>query len=509
MTDDRTRGQKVIEFIERHCKVPEGDLVGQPVRLADFQKRFILEVYDNPHVTDTAILSMARKNSKTATIAFLVLAHTVGPEAIQNSRIISGAMSREQAAEVYNLASKTVMLSEKLSECCKIIPSSKKIIGLPMGVEYQAISAEGKTAHGKSPILAILDEVGQIRGPRSDFVDAITTAQGAYSNPLLIYISTQAANDGDFLSIQIDDALNNKPLKTVCQLYAADKDSDLMDEAQWKKANPALGLFRSESDMRKQADKASRMPSFENTFRNLNLNQRVSTVSPFISRDVWESCGGEPDPPADAVWYGGLDLSARTDLTAFTLVCVDDSGIVHTETHFWTPEKGLLDRAHADREPYDLWVSDGYIRTTPGASIDYEHVCADILEIIGGRAVNKIAFDRWRIDVLRKELERMGVDIELAEFGQGFKDMSPALDALESDMLNGKIRHGMNPVLTMCAANACITKDPAGNRKLDKSKTSGRIDGMVSLTMARGVLQSGIDDSEPLSAWENPEFSIA
>ena len=194
-----TRGEKVIAFIHRHILVPEGEHVGKPVVLADFQKRFLLDIYDNPHITDTAILSMARKNAKTATIAFILLAHLVGPEAVQNSRIVSGAMSREQAAEVYNLASKCVMLSPELSKIIRIIPSSKKLVGLPMNVEYQAISAEGKTAHGKSPVLAILDEVGQVTGPRSDFIDAITTAQGAYANPLLIYISTQAANDGDLL----------------------------------------------------------------------------------------------------------------------------------------------------------------------------------------------------------------------------------------------------------------------------------------------------------------------
>ena len=175
----RTRGEKVIDFCQKFCLVPEGDHVGKPVVLAPFQKEFILAVYDNPHVTDTAILSIARKNAKTGTIAFILLAHIIGPEAKQNSRIVSGAMSREQAAEVYNLASKCVLISPKLRDKIRIIPSSKKLVGLLMGVEYQAISAEGKTAHGKSPILAILDEVGQVRGPQSDFIDAITTAQGA------------------------------------------------------------------------------------------------------------------------------------------------------------------------------------------------------------------------------------------------------------------------------------------------------------------------------------------
>lgn len=205
-----TRGERNCRFIESYCKIPEGQHIGKDVVLADFQVLFILAIYDNIHITDTALLSIARKNAKTGTIAFILLVHTVGPEAKQNSRIVSGAMSRDQAAEVYNLASKCVMISEKLSDIIRIVPSSKKLIGLPMNVEYQAISAEGKTAHGKSPILAILDEVGQIQGPQSDFVDAITTAQGAYDDPLLIYISTQSATDADLFSVLIDDAEKNK-----------------------------------------------------------------------------------------------------------------------------------------------------------------------------------------------------------------------------------------------------------------------------------------------------------
>ena len=492
-----TRGERVIAFIEQHCVIPEGDKVGQPVVLAGFQKKFILEVYDNPEVTDTGILSIARKNAKTGTIAFIMLAHTVGPEAVQNSRIISGAMSRDQASEVYNLASKCVMLSPTLSPIIKIIPSSKKLIGLPMNVEYQAISADNKTAHGKSPILAIIDEVGQVRGPRSDFIDAITTAQGAYENPLLIYISTQSANDGDLFSVLIDDAKNNKHPKTVCHVYAADEDADLLDEKQWHKANPALGLFRSMSDMRKQAEKADRMPSFENTFRNLNLNQRVSTVSPFVSKSIWESCGEEPASLEGATVYGGLDLSMRTDLTALVLIGEDADGKFNVWPFFWTPEIGLKDRAARDREPYDVWVDKGFLRTTPGATVDYSFIATEIAELSTECEILSIGYDRWRIDLLKREFEILGLDLPLVEFGQGFKDMSPALDTLESLLLNSALSHGMHPVLTMCARNAVISKDPAGNRKLDKSKATGRIDGMVALAMAGGV-SSKAEESEDI-----------
>jgi len=125
--------------------------------------------------------------------------------------------------------------------------------------------------------------------------------------------------------------------------------------------------------------------------------------------------------------------------------------------------------------------------TTPGATVDYEYIASDIVSILSQLNVRGIAYDRWRIDILRKELTNLGVELPLFEFGQGFKDMSPAIDTLESELLNGRIAHGNHPVLTMCAANAMITKDQAGNRKLDKHKATGRIDGIVAMAMALGL----------------------
>lgn len=483
-----TRAARIIEFIERYCVTPEGASVGKPMVLAEFQKQFIRDVYDNPAGTRRAILSVSRKNGKSGLIAGLLLAHLVGPEAKQNAQIASGALSKEQASLIFALASKMVQLSPKLSSLVKIIPSGKRLIGLPLNVEYKALAADGKTAHGLSLSLALLDEIGQVRGPQSDFIDAITTSQGAHAEPLLIAISTQASSDADLFSQWITDAQTSQDPRIVCHLYAAPEGCDLMDESAWKAANPALGLFRSLDDLREQMTQARRMPSAENSARNLLLNQRVSTFSPFISPDVWKACGkGELSSSLfDGPVFAGLDLSARTDLTALVLVSQVD-GVWQVQAHFWTPEQGLQDRARRDRAPYDVWHRQGILRTTPGASVDLEHVAADMLEIFADMDVQAIAFDRWRIDQLRRELDRMGAELPLVEFGQGFQSFSPALDVLEAELLNGRIAHGGNPLLTWCAANAVTAKDPAGNRKLDKQKATGRIDGLVALTMALGV----------------------
>lgn len=493
MSKNKTRADRIVEFIEKYLIVPEGALVGKPLKLADFQKKFIYDVYDNEQGTRRAYLSIARKNAKSATIACLLLAHIIGPERVQNSQIVSGARSRDQAALVYELAAKMLNMQPKFHGLYRLVPSSKRIIGLKANVEYRALSAEAKTAHGLSPVVAILDEVGQVRGSQDDFIDAITTSQGAHKNPLLIAISTQAADDADLFSVWLDDAAASNDPKIVSHLYAAPKDAGLLDQDGWKAANPALGTFRSLEDLEEQAKQAVRMPSSENTFRNLCLNQRVSTVSPFISRDVWQSCGGQVLDFTDTPVFAGLDLSARTDLTALVVIG-RINGVWHTKPYFWAPENGLLDRAKRDRQPYHTWVKQGYMQTTPGSTVDYEYVAHDIAAILSDLNVRFVAYDRWRIDILKREFDKIGLELPLMEFGQGFKDMSGAVDALEAELLNSRIAHGNHPVLTMCAANAIISKDPAGNRKLNKQKATGRIDGLVAMAMAFGATLNEKDE---------------
>jgi phage terminase large subunit-like protein len=491
-----SRGGRVIAFIERYCFIPSGSGVGKAIKLEKFQKDFIYGVYDNHTGTRRAYLSIGRKNGKTALIACLMLAHLVGPEAKRNAQIISGALSREQAAIVYDLASKMVMQSKELSAIIREVPSSKKLIGIPMNTEYRAISAEGKTAHGLSPVLAILDELGQVRGPTSDFVDAITTSQGAHDAPLLMVISTQAPNDADLLSIWLDDAKASQDKRIVSHVYEGAKDCEVLDKAAWKAANPALGKFRSLPDVQEQAERAQRMPSFEPTFRNLVLNQRVEMAAPFISRGVWVLNSQNVD---DTVFYEepvyvGLDLSAKTDLTAMVMIAYREKW--HVKTYFWTPEKGLKDRAKRDRAPYDVWESQGFIRAIPGASVDYEAVAKDMADILQDCNVEAVGFDRWRFDLLKKELDEIGLDLPLHPFGQGFKDMAPAIDRLEELLMNENMAHGGNPVLTMCMANTRIEKDAAGNRKMNKAKATGRIDGAVALAMAVGIMHMQAENTE-------------
>ena len=495
-----TRADDVIAFIEKYCLIPSGDKVGKPLILEEFQKRFIRDVYDNPFVTRRAYLSLARKNGKTALIAALLLAHIAGPEAKQNTQIVSGAQSRDQAGLLFELAEQMVNLSPILSKKVRIVPSGKRLIGLKKNVHYKALSAEGKTAYGLSPVLAILDEVGQVEGPRDKFISAITTAQGAYENPLLIAISTQAPTDHDLFSIWLDTQETSPDPRIVSHVYTAPEDCELDDRKAWAAANPAMGIFKAISDLEMESRNALTMPANEPEFRQLSLNQRVESSNPFMTKAVWERNSAPPTPIAGRRIYLGLDLAMVNDLTALLSVDAEDFSINPT---FWLPKEGLAQKAKHDHVPWDLWEKEGYLQTTPGRAVQYEFVAEFLRGVFDAADVQAVGFDRALMRFLRPWLVKANFsDAELAkfiEFGQGTLSMTPALRELEVKAVNGELKHGNHPIMNMCSRNAVVTGQ-SGARKLDKEKARGRIDGMTALANAFGVM--------PSAATAPPDYSL-
>jgi phage terminase large subunit-like protein len=483
--------EDVIFWIENTCYIPEGSHVGRQVELREWQKDVIRGIYGSP--TRRAIVSFGRKNGKTGLAAFLLLCHLCGPKARRNAQLYSAAQSRDQAGILFNLAAKIVRMSPILRHAVIVKDSGKQLVCPEIGTVYKALSADASTAYGLSPVFCVHDELGQVRGPRSELYEALETAAGAQDEPLSIVISTQAPTDSDLLSILIEDAKTGADPRVKLSLYTAPEDMDPFSEEAIRLANPAFNDFLNAKEVMDQAASAKRMPSREAAYRNLILNQRIDATNPLISRTVWSACGDEPQPWVGPV-YAGLDLSARNDLTALVLIGRDDDGIWSVRPEFWTPENGLRDRAARDRAPYDVWASQGYLHVTPGATVDYEWVARRLVELCEEHEIAKISFDRWRIDLLKNELGKVGAELPLEPFGQGYKSMAPAIDNLEAALLNCQIRHGNHPVLTWCAANAVATRDPAGNRKLDKAKATGRIDGVVALTMAFGVADLQVEE---------------
>lgn len=517
------RAIRNVLWIEEHCVVPDGKLMGKPLIVADFMCEDFNLIYRDPEdprgPVSKALISRPRKNAKSVEAAMFALLALLGPEARPGTEVYSGAMAREQAAILFKLLSRMIRMSPTLRRHANIKDSTKEILIPDLNSKYRAMSKDGKTAHGLSPRLVILDEMGQERKETNDLIEALVSGSAAQDDPLIVAISTQAPNDGAWLSKEIDGALASEDPSIVCRVdgLALDHPNPFSAEA-LAEANPAWDVWQNQAYMIQQASEAARMPSKQAAFRNLMLNQRVSADEPFVERAIWAENSEEPHPLKECVSvWGGLDLSEVRDLTALVLVGLDDEVRWNVHPTFWLPHDGLKDKSLSDAVPYDRWEEEGFLETTPGRTIEYRFIADRIWELFQELPNLKgVAFDRYNWRHFRPYLEQAGFSSEqlegdnalFQEFGQGFVSMSPAVRTLESVILEGKMRHGAHPILTMCMANTRLQRDPAGNRKPAKHKSTGRIDGMVSLTMAAGLIGDGEIEATSPSYLEDNEMLV-
>jgi phage terminase large subunit-like protein len=336
------------------------------------------------------------------------------------------------------------------------------------------------------------------------------TSLGSQVEPLMMIISTQAASDAHLLSELIDYGLKIQQGEIeddsfTVHLYTSPIELPLDDRKGWYAANPSLGDYRDLKEFEQTIFRAMKVPSLEASIRNLYLNQRVQAKAPFLTPNVWKLNEGAVN---DALFYdcaravfGGLDLSARTDLSALVWAVEDDEENVHLRCRVWTPQDTIFERGARDRAPYPAWAEQEKLIPVPGAALDYDFIAADMADDAATMPnVARVAYDPWRIAILKQSFQRLGIAIPLVEMGQGFKAISPCIDAFEELALRGKLRHGGHPVLRWCISNAVVTRDAADNRKLDKSKAFGRIDVAQAAVMAVGAMKVNTETILDLAA---------
>lgn len=368
------------------------------------------------------------------------------------------------------------------------------------GSFFRPISADDGQS-GPRPHIALLDEVHEHRN--GNVVEMLRAGTKSRRQALMFMITNSGVSKtsvcweyhdygAKVAAGQIED---DSFFAFVCSLDEGD--DPFKDEACWHKANPSLrdGLPGIKY-LREQVREARGMPGKESIVRRLNFCQWVEAESPWIGAELWFSAQDkafDADMLLGRRCWGGLDLSSTQDLTALVLLFEPSEVDPHWRLvpHFWLPNDGLHDKADKDRVPYIAWRDGGYLHTTPGRAIDKRFVATQAAEIAGLYELQSIGYDRWRIEDFKQTLSSEGIGLPLEPFGQGFKDMAPAVDEFERLLVGGRLRHNGNPVMTWCAANAIVVTDPAGNRKIAKEKATGRVDGIVAAIMAVGRSVSG------------------
>lgn len=509
-----TRAERVIKFLE-FLPITKGPLAGEQMKLLPGQRRFVERVYgdlrpDGRRKIRMAVKSEPKGNGKTGMVAGLCACHLVGPESEPRGEVYSAAIDRQQAGIIFAELEAMVYAVPEFAERVNIQRFHKRLEVLDgdgVGSIYEALSADARRAHGLAPSLFAYDELAQAKD--RTLLDNLINGLGKRKEALGIVISTQAPDDDHPLSQLIDDGLSGADPSILVDLAAAPKNADAFAEETWFACNEALGKFLSLDEMREAAARAKRIPAFEASFRNLRLNQRVDANEEqrVVTAAVWKLGAVQTIEAArlkGRTCFCGLDLSGKEDLTALVLVFPSDESDPSYEIlpFFWTPIGALEERRPAERDLFKLWIRQGHLIGVPGPVIRYALMAQKLKELRDLYDIQMLGYDRWRIEDFKRELSDVGVEeFPMKEFGQGFKEMAPAIDYFVELALTGKLQHGGHPVLTACVSNAILTMDAAGNRKFDKERAAMRgtirIDGAVALAMALGVAK-GATPTKPL-----------
>ena len=489
----------------RHSK---GEWAGQPVALEPWQQFHLWNLFgwkraDGTRRFRVSYLEVGRKNGK-STMGAGVGLYLQAADGEPGAEIYTAATKRDQARIVHQEAVRMVKQSPALSRELRVFKDN--IHSERTFSKFEPLGRDSGTLDGLNVHGAIIDELHA--HPNGDMWDVLQTATGARRQPLL-YAVTTAGFDRQSLCWQFSD-YTQKVVSGVLDddswhglIYTLDDGDDWEDEANWYKSNPNLGVSKKLDDLRDKARAAKGMPARLNGFLQKELNVWTQASTRWIDPDAWRRCNLGPVDEAALVGkecWGGLDLSSTLDVTALVWVFPVTNYELRTTNYqivcrLWVPEENVAERVKRDRAPYDVWIREGWMRTTPGNVVDYEYIMAQAAEDLRRFKVREIAFDPWNATAVSNRLTDEGAP--MVEFRQGFVSMNPAMKTLEVAVQTARLNHGGNPALAWMADNLVATSDPAGNLKPDKGKSTEKIDGMVALLMAlhRAALAGGTGES--------------
>lgn len=502
---DKKKADRAVNFIEnlRHTK---GKWAGKRFWLLPWQEQIVRDIFGIVNENGkrqflTAYIEIPKKNGKSELAAAIALYLLYG-DGEPSAEVYGCAADRQQASIVYDVAKQMIEQSPALEKRSKIVDSVKRVVNYDNAGFYQVLSAEVGTKHGLNVSGLVFDELHA--QPNRKLWDVMTKGSGDAREQPLFFAITTAGNDRHSVcweqhQLALDILHDRKADPTFYPVvYGLPDDADWNDEKNWYIANPSLGHTIQIDRVRNLYRQALDNPADENNFKQLRLNMWVSSTVGWIPEHVFDKGSKPIDMEAlkGRSCYAGLDLSSTSDITAFVLMFPpqDDDEPYIMLPFFWLPEDTLDLRVRRDHVLYDVWEKQGYLQTTEGNVIHYGHIERFIGKLGKIYNIREIAFDRWGATQMAQNLEDMGFTV--VPFGQGYKDMSPPSKEFFRLLMAGKIQHGGNPILRWMAGNAVVKKDPAGNIKPDKEKSTEKIDGIIGAIMGLDRCIRHKDDEE-------------
>lgn len=504
---DQAKAERAIEFFG-YLKHSKGEWAGQFVKLEPWQLFIKWVVFgwmrkDGSRRFRNVYLEVARKNGKSTDAA--------------GTGLYLAFADDEPGAEVYSTATKKDQAIIVHSEATRMVRANQEFLRLGIEIyknnicrpdraqKYEPLGADEDTMDGYNVHGAIVDELHahKTRGA----YDLMDTGTSARRQPILWAITTAGTDQTEASVCWEQHVYTEQILRGIVQddshfgmIFCLDKADDWTEEKNWYKANPNLGVSKKLDYMREQAIKAKALPSKQNTFKRLDLNEWTQQATRWIDMGLWDANAGPVIDEAALIGrpcYGGIDLSSVSDITAWLLVFPDPIVVdrLTVLVRLWCPEARLQKvevedvgeaksrRRNLYAEQYQAWEREGYISATPGNAIDYEQIEAQIAEDAKTFNIQEVAIDRLfqGYQMAMRLQEHHGLTV--AACGMGYMSMAGPCAEFERRLLEKKIHHGGHPVLRWMANNVAVREDPAGNKKPDKSTSQGKIDGIVALLL--------------------------
>lgn len=515
---DFERANHALDFFPQILRLNGGQFENQPFILAPAQEFIVGSLFGwvrdeetYPRRFRVSYIEMGKGNGKSPLAGGIGL-YGLAADKEARAEIYAAATKKDQAMILFRDAVAMVLQSEPLSRNMRLSGKDDKVWNIyypRTGGFFKPISADDGQS-GPRPHMGLVDELHE---HRNGAVLNLMSAGRKWRRQPLIFCITNSGTDKTSICWEYHEAavnvargakLDDTMFSYVCDLD--EKDDPFTDESCWKKANPLLDVILTRQYLRDEVNQAVGMPSKRSVVKRLNFCIWTEAESPMFDLELWDACGADftLDIFSGQTVYVGLDLSKSQDLTCAMIVC-RTKGKFFWYPLFWLPGEGIRRKSEKDKVPYDYWAEKGHILLSPGTTIEKSWVVAELVKLSKKYKfkIGKIVYDRWRIDDFKKAAKEQNVVFEYEEFGQGFKDMAPAIDKVEEDMSTGLIVHNKNPCLRWNIANTVATQDPAGNRKYDKSKATGRIDGTVAGTMGHHRLAISPAPATPRVIWSD------
>jgi phage terminase large subunit-like protein len=481
----------------RLFKHTKGVLEGQNIEPHIMQKFVFGNVYGWIHMDTSyrrfnkSYWQVARKNAKSQSQAVVGLYETFA-NGVSASEVYCAATKKDQAKVVWNEARMILQKCHELKGKYRVAygriehPRSESVM-LPLSKE------DGKTGDGFNPQCGIVDEYHA--HPTSEIYDIIDSGMGARPETLMMIITT-AGFDLNAPCYRVEYALVSGILNPdsdiendeyFVMINELDKDDDIKDESVWPKANPIIcsypeGVNKLRSDLKLALDAPEKMRNFKTKRMNIWIDQKAGG---YMLMDKWKACGVDEMPDTKGKeCFVGIDLSSKIDLasTGFEIPLEDGQYAVYS--HSFMPEDTLVAKRNTDKVPYDLWVKQGWITTTPGAVVDYNFIEQYIKDTAkeNGWTIKELDFDPYNSTQFAQNMQNDGY--ECVEIRQGVKTLSEPTKNFRELVYSRKILHNKNPVLYWALSNAVTRQDHNENIMLDKAKAAQRIDPIAAVINA-------------------------